>query len=48
MDEKSAKLVLSQIEKVCKQYDLWYVVEEERKPDLRMIRVKEIFIKIDR
>jgi hypothetical protein len=47
MTKDEAIKVLNQIEAVCVKYGLWYTVETEKKPDLRMIRIKEVSIKID-
>jgi len=38
--------ILNQLEAICVKHNLWYVVETEKKPDLKMIRIKEISLKI--
>ena len=47
MEKEAAVKVLNQIEALCIKYGLWYTVETEKKPELRMIRIKEISIKIE-
>ena len=32
---------------LCKEHQLWAIVEHIRKPDLKMIKIKEISIKVD-
>lgn len=47
MTELEARQIAEQIRNLCKRHGLWVTVEEEHKPDLKMIRVKEISIRID-
>ena len=47
MTKEEAIKVLNQIEAVCVKYGLWYTVETEKRPDLRMIKIKEVSIKVD-
>lgn len=47
MTKEEAIKVLNQIEALCVKNDLWYVVETDKRPDLKMIKIKEISIKID-
>ncbi len=47
MEKNEAIKVLNQIEALCVKYGLWYIVETEKRPDLKMIRIREISIKID-
>lgn len=46
MTKDQALKLLEQIQSLCRQYGLWVTVEHENKPDLRMIRIKEISIKV--
>lgn len=47
MTKSEAEKVKDSIISFCKQKGLWFLVEEENKPDLRMIRIKEISIKVE-
>lgn len=46
MKKDEALRLLEQIQSLCRQHGLWVTVEQENKPDLRTIRIKEIFIKV--
>ncbi|UCD87103.1 MAG: hypothetical protein JSV01_04880 [Desulfobacterales bacterium] len=46
MTKEQALKLLEQIQSLCRQHGLWVTVEHENKPDLRMIRIKEISIKV--
>jgi hypothetical protein len=46
MTKDQALNLLKEIESLCRQHGLWLTVEHENKPDLRMIRIKEISIKV--
>lgn len=46
IDEKKARAILTEIKDVCKKHGLWVSHTEEAKPDLKVIRVNEISIKI--
>jgi len=46
MTKDEAKKIQQEIEAICRKHGLWFFVEYENKPELRMIRVKEISIKI--
>lgn len=48
MTKEDAIRVLNQIEALCIKNDLWYIVETEKRPDLKMIKIREISIKIDK
>lgn len=48
MLKEDAIKVLNQLEAVCIKHKLWYTVETEKKPELSMIRIKEISIKIEK
>ena len=48
MDKTAALKVQSEFESLCKKYGLWFTIEREEKPDLKMIRIKEISIKVDK
>ena len=43
---QQAEAIKSEIISICNKNNLWCTVEYENKPDLRMIRIKEISIKI--
>ena len=43
---QQAESIKKEILSVCNKFGLWYTIEHENKPDLRMIRIKEISIKI--
>jgi len=47
MKKEEAIKILNQIEALCIKYGLWYSVETEKKPDLKMIKIREISIKVD-
>jgi hypothetical protein len=47
MTKEKALQILREIETVCKKHALWFDVKMEQHPDLKMIRVQEISIKID-
>lgn len=44
--EPQAKAIAQEIEKICNTHGLWHIVEYDKKPGLKMIRIKEICIKI--
>jgi len=46
MIKSKAKEIEHEIISACNKYGLWCTVEYDRKPDLKMIRIKEISIKI--
>ncbi len=48
MTKDDAIKVLNQIEAICVKNDLWYIVETEKRPNLKTIRIREISIKIDK
>ena len=48
MKEPEARKLVEMIVSICEKYKLWAIIEEERKPDLKMIRVKEISIKVEK
>ena len=48
MKEPEAKELLKKLISICAEHGLWVTIEEERKPDLKMIRVKEISIRVDK
>ena len=47
MNKDQAMDIVLLFRKVCKKNNLWMTTEYEEKPDLKMIRIKEISIKID-
>lgn len=47
MTKEEATKVLNHIEATCLKYNLWCVVETVKQPELKMIKIKEISIKID-
>lgn len=47
LTKDEAHKIQQEIEALCRKYGLWFYVEHENKPDLRMIRVKEISIKVE-
>lgn len=47
MTKDEAMNILRQFEALCIKYKLWFTVEMEKKPDTKMIRIREISIKID-
>lgn len=47
MKPAQAASIVGEIERVCRKHNLFFTVEFENKPDLKMIRVKEISIKVD-
>ena len=47
MNKDNALKLQEEIQAICKKYGLWVTVEHENKPELKMIRIKEISIKID-
>lgn len=46
MNKDQALKLSEEIQSLCYQHGLWVTIEHENKPDLRMIRIKEISIKI--
>ena len=48
MEQAKALKLEAEIVDLCKRHGLWVTVEHELKPDLRMIRIKEISIKIEK
>ena len=44
--EEQALQILSVFKTICKKYGVWFTVEKEYKPNLRMIKIKEISIKV--
>jgi len=44
---QKANEIVTQIKKICTDNNLWHTVEAENKPDLKIIRIKEISIKIN-
>jgi thiamine monophosphate synthase len=48
MREVEARQLAAEIRELCKKHGVWLVIEEEHKPALAMIRVKEISIKVDK
>lgn len=47
MVKNDALKLYHQFEALCAKYNLWFTVEMEKKPELKMIRIKEISIKVD-
>ena len=48
MTQTQALSLEKELLELCRKHGVWVTVERELKPDLRMIRVKEISIKIDK
>jgi hypothetical protein len=48
MKELEARNLVEQIRELCKKNGLWITITEEHKPNLAMIRVEEISIKVDK
>ena len=48
LTQQQAENIKQEITRICNKYGLWHTVEYERKPDLRMIRIKDISIKVER
>ena len=48
MKELEARKLVEQIKALCASHNLWLSVREEHKPDLRMIRIEEISIKVEK
>lgn len=46
MNTDQAEAVKQEIVKICNRYGLWYQIETDHKPNIKMIRIKEISIKI--
>jgi hypothetical protein len=47
MTKEEANKVVNLIDAICVKYNLWYTIEQDKRPDTRAIRIKEISIKID-
>lgn len=47
MNEQQARKIVSEIQAIAKRNGLWVSISEDHRPDLKMIRVNEISIKID-
>ena len=48
MTQSEALKIQAEIESICKRYGLWWYVEHAKKPELDIIRIKEISIKVDK
>ena len=48
MTPDKAQKVLNEIRSICEKNGLWFSVTSEMKPDLKMIRINEISIQIDK
>lgn len=48
METSKALNLQAEIEALCKKHGLWVAIEHEKKPDLKIIRIKEISIKVDK
>jgi hypothetical protein len=46
MNEPQALRALADIEAVCKKHGLFYTIEQQKRPELKFITVKDITIKI--
>lgn len=46
MTIEQALEVQREFERLCNKHGLWLTVEHEKRPDLKVIRIKEISIKI--
>jgi len=46
MKRTDALAIEAEIKNICTQKGLWITTEKEFKPDLKMIRIKEISIKV--
>uniref|UniRef100_A0A6H1ZS10 Uncharacterized protein n=1 Tax=viral metagenome TaxID=1070528 RepID=A0A6H1ZS10_9ZZZZ len=47
MKASDAFKIVDKIDKICKDHGLWISVKTEKKPDLKIIRIEEISIKVD-
>jgi hypothetical protein len=47
MVKEDAIRVVNQIEAICLKHNLWCVVESVKQPELKMIKIKEISIKVE-
>ena len=48
MTQTEALKIQAEIEAICKKYGLWWYVEHAKKPELDIVRIKEISIKVDK
>ena len=48
MKEIEARQLAAEIRELCKKHGVWLTMKEEFKPDLAMIRIEEISIKVDK
>ncbi len=46
--EVKARAILKEIQELCEKHGLWFSHTEERKPDLRVIKINEISIKVEK
>jgi len=46
MNQEQALAVQHEIERICNKYGLFLTVEHQKRPNLRMIVIKEISIKV--
>jgi len=46
MTADQAEAVKQELLRICNRYGLWYTIETEHKPNIRIIRIKDISIKI--
>ena len=48
METVKAESIKKEILDICSKHGLWCTVEQDLKPGLKMIRIKEISIKVDK
>lgn len=48
VSKAQALQIQAELEDLCRKYGLWFTVQHELKPDLKMIRIQEISIKINK
>jgi hypothetical protein len=48
MTPTEALKIQAEIEAICKKHGLWWYVEHAKKPELEIVRIKEISIKVDK
>lgn len=46
MNEAQAQAIVAELKAICEKYGLWFTLEFEHKPNMKIIRIREISIKI--
>ena len=47
IDTEKAWQIVERFREICREHDLWLSVKTEEKPELKMIKIEEISIKVE-